>query len=217
MADVFEEREDLVAPRMRLLNLIEATPNLDWLLLTKRPENINKLTARWDGIMPNNVWVGTTGGTQKTLDKNLSELMRVNARIRFVSVEPLIAPVRLDPFDIGKRDTGGRLVDWVIVGGESGSAARPCALEWLEAIVEECHSAQIPCLVKQLGSLVVSEHRTASAATLRTIFGREPKSAIAPNGEHWAWRMGTTHPKGGDPSEWPEELRVRQFPEAASP
>lgn len=85
-------------------------------------------------------------------------------------------------------------LDWVIVGGESGPGARPCDLAWIRSIVEQCAAAAVPAFVKQMGSAWVSELRTAAGAM------RAP--AMAPK-----------DPKGGDPSEWPSDLSVRQFPE----
>jgi protein gp37 len=106
-----------------------------------------------------------------------------------------------------------RRLDWLIVGGESGPGARPCALEWIESVVEQCRDAGVACFVKQLGAVSVSEHRTATAEEFEALTGRLPKSGLAPNGEHWAWVAGQTDKKGGDPTEWPTWLRVRQFPE----
>lgn len=203
LADVFEDRPDLIEPRTRLLNVIEATPRLDWLLLTKRPENVNRLTARWFDVMPSNVWVGTTGGTQKTLERNLRELMTVNARVRVLSIEPLLERVELDPMGLDHRDTSGRAIDWVIVGGESGHEARPCALEWIESVVEECRLHGIPCLVKQLG-----------AAAVRIL---ERPASTPP------WEMSPRENviladrKGEDPAEWPAHLQLREFPREAQP
>lgn len=236
MSDVFEDHPMLVPWRNDLLDLIQSTAHLDWLLLTKRPENMVRMTEHvWGGKWPENVWAGTTGGTQQTLDANVAALKKVPAAVRFVSIEPQLERVTLFSVDEdGQHSVGFHLtavqhqtdsgtgvehdvdaqtaIDWVIVGGESGPEARPCALEWIESIVEECRAAGVACFVKQLGSVIVSEYRTASKEDFRAIVGRDPKSAIAPNGEHWAWSAGLRHPKGGDIDEFPHNLQVREFP-----
>lgn len=168
MCDVCEDMNEFVAPRIRLKRLIESTPNLDWLLLTKRPESYPFLfygPRAW----PENVWTGTSCENQETANTRIPYLLRIQPRIRFLSCEPLLGPINLS----GALDG----IDWVIVGGESGPNARPCNIEWVRAVVQCCAAVGVACFVKQLGS----------AAGLRDS-------------------------KGGDPDEWPEDLRVRQFP-----
>lgn len=98
-ADVFEDRPDLLEPRRRLWELIEATPNLTWQLLTKRPENIlSMVPLRWlllDMAWPSNVWVGTTVEDQERADLRIPQLVDVPASVRFLSCEPLLGPVDL--------------------------------------------------------------------------------------------------------------------------
>lgn len=91
MADVFEDRPDLVAPRARLFDLIDQTPNLIWLLLTKRPENAARLVAYWH----DNVWVGTTAEDQARLNERLPYLLGIPAAVRFLSCEPLLEHVAI--------------------------------------------------------------------------------------------------------------------------
>src|SRR5579859_4852906 len=78
LADVFEEHPGIVEARENLWQLIEQTPWLNWLLLTKRPENMVKM-APWGTAWPDNVWAGTSAGTQKTADKNVAYLLDVPA------------------------------------------------------------------------------------------------------------------------------------------
>jgi protein gp37 len=106
-------------------------------------------------------------------------------------------------------------LDWVIVGGESGAGARPCAEEWIQRVVQQCQSASVPVFVKQLGAVVVSEYRTAPAEMM-TDQEKARRGFSAPNGEVWAWRAGLRDRKGGDPGEWPPVLRVREFPKEAT-
>lgn len=141
MADVFEDRWTLDEPRARLWTLIEETPWLDWLLLTKRPENMSRL-ALHPGI-PANAWIGTSVENQAMADKRIDALRKVDARIRFLSCEPLIGPVDL----YGKL--GG--IDWVIVGGESGPGARPMQTAWAEAILGATKEVNAAFFMKQMG------------------------------------------------------------------
>jgi protein gp37 len=221
LADVFELRPDptlnagLDAARARLFRLIEATPHLDWLLLTKRPEHIRSMApARWwtDGWPPN-VWIGTSIGRQHGpggyggADTRVPELLALRQpdgrgpRVLFLSCEPLIGPVDLTPWLYGQvhadttRGTGGvggqmltadrPPLDWVIIGGESGAKARRMDPAWARALVDQCTEAGVPVFFKQAGVRLARE-------------------------------LGLTHPKGEDPAEWPEEwMQVQNFPEAA--
>lgn len=144
MADVFEGRRDLDPYRERLWNLIDVTPSLVWLLLTKRPQNILRMVpAKWLKHPRDNVWVGTSCGQQKAAKELLPHLRRVPAKVRFLSVEPLLEAVQLD--------LAG--VDWVIVGGESGPGARPMKAEWVRDIREQCQAAGVPFFFKQWGGV----------------------------------------------------------------
>ena len=93
MADVFENRPDLIAPRARLLALIEQTPHLDWLLLTKRIHLVQKLLPKGYEL-PSNVWLGTTVENQDSADKRIKYLLKFKTpSVRFLSCEPLLGPV----------------------------------------------------------------------------------------------------------------------------
>ena len=96
MADVFEDRDDLRAERAKLFSLIHTTPHLDWLLLSKRPENMERLAdARWIHGWPSNVWAGCTVEDQRRADERIPHLLRVPAAVRFLSCEPLLERVDL--------------------------------------------------------------------------------------------------------------------------
>jgi protein gp37 len=97
MADVFEDRPELVEHRARLFALIQATPHLDWMLLTKRPENMLRLAEElgWDGAWPANAWAGCTVEDQPRAGERIPELLRVPAAVRFLSCEPLLGPLNL--------------------------------------------------------------------------------------------------------------------------
>jgi protein gp37 len=151
MADVFEDRRDLDESRARLWPLIAATPQLDWLLLTKRPQNVSGL-APFGEDWPNNVWLGTTAENQRWLDKRMRELAGAKARVLFLSCEPLIGPLDLTPWINAARRGEQRMVDWVIAGGESGHHARPMNPEWLRSLRDQCVGSGIRFHFKQYGN-----------------------------------------------------------------
>jgi protein gp37 len=181
MADVFEDRPELVAPRARLFALIQETPHLDWLLLTKRPENAARLwgeaadvattSIRDVEVWPRNIWLGTTVEDQRRADERIPHLLAVPAVVRFLSCEPLLGPVDLFAAMFGEGyafkgehpdipgcntlqfvDGLGHGVDWVIAGGESGPGARPMHPDWARSLRDQCAAAGVPFLFKQWGN-----------------------------------------------------------------
>jgi protein gp37 len=151
MADVFEDRRDLDDKRTKLWELIEATPRLDWLLLTKRPQNVARLTP-YGNHWPANIWLGATAETQRWLDRRIRELSSVQAKILFLSCEPLLGPLDFSAWIDAARRGNARMVDWVIAGGESGAHARPMHPEWVTSIRDQCVAAGIRFLFKQWGN-----------------------------------------------------------------
>ena len=141
MADVFEDNSALDAEREKLWRLIETTPMLDWLLLTKRPENMTRMTPwkKW----PENVWAMTSVENQKEAESRIPILLDVPASILALSVEPLIGPVDLKRW-IDK-------IDWVIVGGESGKNARPMEIEWVRRVRDQSLASNTAFFFKQWG------------------------------------------------------------------
>jgi protein gp37 len=150
MADVYERRADLNESRDRLWALIEATPHLDWLLLTKRPQNILQMSP-WGTTWPHNVWVGTTVENQKYANERLPELLSVPAVCRFLSCEPLLGPVDLSVWQSSKRRNGQHPIDWVIAGGESGPKARMMNPDWPLSLRDQCEAYGVPFHFKQWG------------------------------------------------------------------
>jgi protein gp37 len=200
LADVFEDRADLEPWRRDLFDLIEECYGLDWLLLTKRPEDVREMAHRWRGDWPVHVWLGTSAGTQETADRAIPHLLRVNGpQVRFLSAEPLLGPIdfrEVPGFNRVGLDLGGW---WVIVGGESGPRARPCSVSWVRSIVRQCRVASVPVFVKQLGANYCDTAngiggRSTKDPELMTLTGRLRDSA------------------GRDMAEWPEDLRVREYP-----
>ena len=165
--------------RRRLFQLIDATPNLDWLLLTKRPENIGRFWFDPDSLngFPHrpNVWLGTTVENQQQADKRIPELLKCRdlSPVLFLSCEPLLGPVDLTRCVLSKSDAPSRgkpdcsinalqgwygtssderaKIDWVIVGGESGKEARPMHPDWVEDLRRQCGAARVPFFFKQWG------------------------------------------------------------------
>lgn len=116
--------------RLDLAQLIEATPELDWLLLTKRPENFEG-HAPWSiENVPDNVWLGITAENQETFDRRWPHISSIPARVHFVSYEPALGPLKFaDAYPAP---------DWVICGAESGPNARSLNLDWVRLIRDEC-------------------------------------------------------------------------------
>ena len=144
MADVFEWKKGLSAARRRLWHVIEATPHLDWLLLTKRPHLVQRLSP-WGDRWPDNIWLGTTVEGQRWADKRLPFLKDIPARVRFLSCEPLLDSIELDPWLVSGA------VHWVIAGGESGPRARPSDPRWFHDIRDRCRDYGVPFHFKQWG------------------------------------------------------------------
>lgn len=148
MADVFERRAELNVWRDRLWDIIEETPALDWLLLTKRPQNISTMTPWAGGNWPANVWLGTTVENQTAARQRLPNLLAHNAAVRFLSCEPLLSDLSLDEWI---NDSKMCSVDWVIAGGESGASSRPMNPQWLRNLRDQCLEQGIPFHFKQWG------------------------------------------------------------------
>ena len=145
MADVFEDRRDLDATRERLWKLIADTPYLDWQLLTKRPQTVHRL-APWGKNWPTNVWLGTTVEDQARADIRLPILLRIPAKVRFLSCEPLIGRVDLSTLLRHERE-----IDWIIAGGESGPGARPMDPSWVRSLRDFSRQLRIAFHFKQWG------------------------------------------------------------------
>lgn len=155
LADVFDNK---VPPEWRddLFELIKATPNLDWLLLTKRPQNIYRMLPNdWGCNGYHNVWLGMTAENQEEHDKRADAFYSIPAVVHFLSCEPLLGPIELSDISNWKntipwlgKPLADRL-DWVIIGGESGSMYRPANPDWFRMIRDQCLAAGVPLLFKQ--------------------------------------------------------------------
>jgi protein gp37 len=144
LADVFDNHPSIKLEwRDDLWKLIEATPHLDWLLLTKRPQNVPRFVPGWMEAhsWPLNVWLGTTAENQAEADRRTAHLARIPAQVRFLSCEPLLG--RITPNLDG--------IHWVIVGGESGPGARPMHPDWARFLRDQCQAADVAFFFKQWG------------------------------------------------------------------
>jgi protein gp37 len=197
---------DVDAYRNEAWDIIRKCPHHTFQILTKRPERINDhLPPDWNKGMGKygNIWIGTSVGHQDAQNR-ITELLKVDACVRFLSCEPLHGYVNLN--QVIREENGhawcdnaltgfkahgaggwyGNALDWVIVGGESGNENgkyryRECKLEWIESIVYQCQAKSIPVFVKQLGT-------------------------------HLSKKMGLKSRHGKDINEWPAHLQVREMP-----
>ncbi len=224
LSDVF----DIAWPvegHMRLLQSINVCKNVNFILVTKRPENWRavlervtslltacpvpvltviesfRLAQSWlDGKAPDNVCVMASVENQEYADRRIPNLLRIPARWHGLSLEPLLERVEFDgnrlewlaPFH--EHDASLNLtprLDWLVIGGESGPKSRPCNVDWIRALVQQGKEAGAAVFVKQLGSLPT-----------------EPSGL-----ENFVMSVDLKHRKGNDPSEWPEDLRIREWPE----
>jgi len=213
----------------KLFAVFALRPDVTFQVLTKRPErmaeylnnmrvrvNIPKAASMGSGMcidmgrfwraagwpLPN-VWLGTSVENQAAADERIPYLLRCQAAVRFLSCEPMIWPVDLVswlPYE-SSRGWDGVMppkVSFIITGGESGAQARPCNIEWIRSIRDQCKAAGVACFIKQLG-----------ANPYDPMCGCDEPAGTKLPPEAWI-KLSDSH--GGDWSEWPEDLRVRQFP-----
>lgn len=230
LADVFDNE---VPDRWRwnLLRLIADTPNLDWLLLTKRIGNARDMlnsaasaacndfvgAKTWDENPLPNVWLGATVVNQAEAERDIPKLLDTRARVRFLSIEPMLGDIRLgsclqlspSQATIDGRVTkdmpawtriGSTAIDWVIVGGESGPNARPMHPDWVRSIRDQCAAARVPFLFKQWGEYNYDYDRDRDDPDWRNLYtvARQPGQWINLDGGqgfhgkrlHYACRVG---------------------------
>lgn len=169
MADVFERKAELNDHRKKLWTLIETTPWLDWLLLTKRPQNVLDMVP-WKDSWPANVWLGCTVENQVFAEKRLPFLLKCPASVRFLSCEPLLGPLDLRTWFKRK---GFHPINWVIAGGESGHGSRPMHPDWPKNLLHQCQQHEVAFHFKQWGHWVPAEIATEDAALREIKFANE--------------------------------------------
>lgn len=205
----------------KVMESIHQTPRHTYQILTKRPGRMAEYFLHSDKprhcyMRPGNTHLGVSCSTQADADKNIPILLQVPAAVRFVSLEPLLGPINVRPYitqginhcrscgwygdDDGDLTHGpvfpcpkcdndtyalpiDEELDWVIVGCESGPKRRPCKLEWIRSIVQQCKEANVPCFVKQIDTTELKPQGVLGCKVSR------------------------------NPEEWPEDLRVQEYPE----
>lgn len=225
LADVFEDRAELAEWRLELLRLIHQTPHLDWLLLSKRPENIRDMLLRageairyadaragddetrdwlwrWvvGGDAPPNVWLGTTVEDQQRANERIPALLDVPARVRFLSCEPLLEPLDLSAF------IGG---PYVGLPGDVVHDNYNAGIDWLIIGGESGPKAR-PFDMAWARSLI-RQGRAAGAKVFVKQLGANVRACEDHQGAEVRVRLVAR--AGEDPAEWPEDLRVREFQE----
>jgi len=236
MSDLFHE--GLTFEQIADVFRVMAYPECDrhtFQILTKRPQRMLDFftwareqphVAPWPDpdVVLRNVWLGVSVEDQARADERIPLLLQTPAAVRFLSVEPLLGQVDLTRVrsphggtenvlrtavsqaarDAGIQKLNG--IDWVIVGGESGPGARPCDVGWIGSIVEQCAHTGVACFVKQVGA-----HPLPSVDGVEGPWAEHVRFFTDADGSPARLR----DPKGGDPLEWPEGLRVREFPEVS--
>lgn len=213
-----------------VFGVMASCPQHHFLVLTKRPSRMvswfawpdcRRATLEYaakcdvrhvDGSWANgggwplpNVWLGVSAENQATADERVPLLLETPAAIRWVSYEPALGPVDFHPGILGDVDHlaatfGNPLINWIVVGGESGAGARPFDIAWARSVVRQGADAGAPVFVKQLGARPEDSNPPPG-------YGR-PLPGLRR-------LIPLTDRKGGDMAEWPVDLRVRQFPVAS--
>jgi protein gp37 len=182
-----------------------------------------------DDWPPGNVWLGVSVENQATADWRIPELLATPAVLRFVSYEPALAPVDFTRFFEWTDQDGARVnrgPHWVIVGGESGPKARPFDVAWARSTIKQCKAAGVACFVKQLGAHVIDRNDVGFDADME----HYADTGVPTNEEGWPStvevvdagcdqyqgapvRVRLADRKGGNMTEWPWNLRMREFPQ----
>jgi len=237
MSDLFQEAVPF-AYIDRVFAVMALCQDHTFQVLTKRPERMAEYLNRggdgiWsaaldidaDRVRPEtdpgwplrNVWIGTSCEDQETADERIQHLLRCPAAVRFLSCEPLLDEIDLSGYMSGPyvglpgdvvHPNWNAGIDWVIVGGESGPRARACNVAWIRGIVLRCKDAHVPVFVKQLGALPSIPVSARAVDWVKEC----PHLKLVSTGTG-TYFVTTKHSKGGNPAEWPADLRVREWPE----
>ncbi len=223
--DPFEDRPSLVPLRRRMFDVIAACPDVDFILLTKRPQNARRMLPAEHCA---NVWLLASVSDQLSANAMIPHVLNCRDLVSVLgaSYEPAIGPVdwtaiqmpdeleglRFDALRQHNDDRYGQsdaTLDWIIVGGESGHHARPFNLAWARSTIEQCAVARVACFVKQVGAKPIE--RYPSAWPNGYPHGDQSVRLIG-DGYGTFGVTGLRDKKGGDMSEWPADLCVRQRP-----
>lgn len=168
-----------------------------------------------------NVWLGVSVEDQKHADERVTLLLKTPAAVRFVSYEPALGPVDFDNLNDGETmwtrpaETIENRLDWIIVGGESGPGARPFNIQWARDVIAQCKAAGVAVFVKQMGGN--AQERNDRIADVWYYADGSDMDTEALDADSYRYqgapvRIKLKSSKGGDPAEWPADLRVREFP-----
>ena len=200
LADVLDNQAPEGA-REDLWQLIRSTPNLDWQLLTKRPQNFGEfLPPDWEEGYPN-VWLGVSAEDQKEYERRWPLLARTPAIIRFISYEPALGPLTL----AGQEEQP----DWLIWGGESGTPRRRLDPEWIRTITQECHQQGVAVFGKQWGAYEDNPLVTEHGLTIPRAREKDPLS----NGKGGALLDGRLWREFPEAEYVPKKIALLQDPE----
>jgi len=219
MADLFhEDVPDEYLDRVWLA-MCNATQHR-YLILTKRPERMQRWISErakdgGSGWPRKHIWLGISVEDQQSADERIPPLLATPAAVRFLSCEPLLGPVDLyesaiaplQHFHDEPNGETGR-IDWVIVGGESGPRARPMDLAWARSLVEQCRAAGVAVFVKQLGSVPMEDEEVWRGRPLTRVLKARNAHRVPEGFVPIALRES----HGRDIAEWPEDLRIREWP-----
>jgi protein gp37 len=232
MSDLFHEKvkDEWLDMAFAVMTL---TPHHTYQILTKRPERMKEYMSKWSDpgyagptiseyewlwskgegfnvpvrLKAPHIWLGVSVEDQKTADDRIPILLDTPAAIRWISAEPLLGPLNLTHYLYNRYLHGGPYheynnLEWVVVGGESGSGARTCPVQWIRTIVRDCRAAGVPVFVKQLGAVPVSRDEITD------------EMSHAEYTKDTSLREWVKDKKGGDITEFPPDLQVRQYPAA---
>ncbi len=157
MSDLFHESVPF-GFMMAVWGAMDSCKRHTFMVLTKRPERLLAFFDWWEndaqmlagpGILPN-VWLGVSVEDQTTADQRIPLLLQTPAAVRFVSYEPALGPVDFDHLTYCARNGFKSLINWIIMGGESGSGARPMHPDWARSVRDQCQAAGVPFFFKQM-------------------------------------------------------------------
>ena len=229
MCDVFEicshQRPMMDVARAQLWSMCEECQDLDWQMLTKRPQNVARLVPeRWlKGQWPSNVWLGFSAGTQPILEHRGRIVIGLPAPIKFVSIEPMLDRLTIrngleGRWRVPDTDPGENFIpfDWVIIGGESGVKARPFYVPFAKELILQCFASGVAPFVKQMGSCCIVPSGGYdigfTALGARKEIYEDPVPGVPSIRTNIRVRLA--HHAGAKAEEWPEDLRVQQFPKS---
>lgn len=236
MTDLFQD--DVADGQLDMMfDAFEAATSWQIQLLTKRAERgRDYLRSRWTGSPPDHIWYGVSAENQDWWDRRVPLLRETPAATRFVSAEPLLGPIGArfvvcpeckglgyvqECHDFCTETLtcpycqGSTQISWVIIGAMSGPGATPLELDWVQSLIRECQEAGVAPYVKQLGKTPIMKTESRPPTQEELFAERRQHGTTVVIVKETRLRLKAS--KGGDWSEWPESLRVREFPSLPAP